>query len=152
LSPLPPSFSRRGRRSRHSRPEQPDGRVVQATCSAHIHRGLTRFPRARDTQLRPGDYLRSSLRSSVNRPSARRTGPGWIHEIKFDGFRFACRVEDGAVTLRTRNGMDWMYRAREAAAALSRLPDVYLDGELCVLGPDGQPDFGALQKALRTDG
>jgi bifunctional non-homologous end joining protein LigD len=37
-------------------------------------------------------------------------GPGWLHEIKYDGFRMLARREDEHVRLFTRNANDWTER------------------------------------------
>ena len=34
------------------------------------------------------------------------TGRQWVHEIKFDGYRMAARIEKGQVNLLTRSGFD----------------------------------------------
>jgi ATP-dependent DNA ligase len=34
-------------------------------------------------------------------------GSGWLHEIKFDGYRMHARLNRGAVRLLTRTGLDW---------------------------------------------
>jgi bifunctional non-homologous end joining protein LigD len=73
---------------------------------------------------------------------------GWGHEIKFDGYRMQLRVEGGAVTLRTRKGLDWTARFPEIAAAGARLPDCLVDGEIVALDEHGVPSFAALQAAL----
>ena len=80
-------------------------------------------------------------------------GPGWISEIKFDGYRMLCRKQGDAVTLLTRNGLDWTERLPELAAAVALLParSAMLDGELVCLGADGRTSFGGLQQAL-SDG
>ena len=79
------------------------------------------------------------------------SGEGWVHEIKFDGYRMQLRVEGGQAALRTRKGLDWTKRfgaiAREAAA----LPDCVMDGEVVALDRAGAPDFAPLQAAL-SDG
>jgi len=74
----------------------------------------------------------------------------WLHEIKFDGYRTATRIEGGKVRLLTRTGLDWTARFRPIATALASLPvkTAYLDGEVAVLGPDGVTSFAALQDAL----
>lgn len=81
----------------------------------------------------------------VDRPPS---GAAWLHEIKFDGYRFQARVEGGRVTLFTRRGHDWTSRLPELASDLAGLPDAILDGELCFLGPDGQPAFSGLRAAM----
>jgi bifunctional non-homologous end joining protein LigD len=75
--------------------------------------------------------------------------PGWVHEVKFDGYRIEAVVAGGAARLFTRNGNDWTGRFPQTAAALGRLPDGILDGELVAPGPDDQPDFAALQAAMQ---
>src|SRR5437016_3364076 len=32
------------------------------------------------------------------------TGPSWVHEIKYDGYRMRCRIVDGDVQMMSRNG------------------------------------------------
>ncbi len=34
------------------------------------------------------------------------SGPEWVHEVKFDGYRIAARVDRGQVTLLTRSGLN----------------------------------------------
>ncbi len=38
------------------------------------------------------------------------SGPGWIHEIKHDGFRILARKDSAGVRLITRNGNDFTSR------------------------------------------
>jgi len=78
-------------------------------------------------------------------------GDGWLHEVKFDGFRLAAHVEGGRVRLYTRGGHDWTQRLRpvEAAVAAMGLRSGYLDGELVAVAADGLPDFDALHRAMR---
>ncbi|HVK90139.1 MAG TPA: DNA ligase D, partial [Mycoplana sp.] len=75
-------------------------------------------------------------------------GPGWVHEIKLDGYRLEAVVAKGAARLWTRNELDWTRRFPETAAALSKLPDCILDGELIAPDQHGNPDFAALQAAI----
>jgi bifunctional non-homologous end joining protein LigD len=49
------------------------------------------------------------------------TGPQWAHEIKFDGYRMAARIEKGHVKLLTRSGLDWTGKYSTTAAALALL-------------------------------
>ena len=92
----------------------------------------------------PG-FVAPQLCESLTRPP---TGKGWIHEIKFDGYRVQMRVTGGEVTLKTRKGLDWTSKWPAIAEAASALPDCILDGEICALDERGAPDFAALQAAL----
>lgn len=94
------------------------------------------------------DFIEPQLCKSVDRPPA---GPGWAHEIKFDGYRLQLRVEDGRAVLRTRKGLDWTGKFTAIAEAAADLPDSILDGEVVALDAAGQPDFAGLQAAL-SDG
>jgi bifunctional non-homologous end joining protein LigD len=91
------------------------------------------------------DFVAPQLCESLARPPA---GNEWLHEIKFDGYRIQMRVADGAVTLKTRKGLDWTKKYPEIAEAASELPDCIIDGEICALDENGAPDFAALQAAL----
>ena len=91
------------------------------------------------------DFIAPQLCETLERPPA---GGNWLHEIKFDGYRIQLRVANGAVTLKTRKGLDWTAKYPEIAEASSALPDCIIDGEICALDDNGAPDFAALQAAL----
>jgi bifunctional non-homologous end joining protein LigD len=78
------------------------------------------------------------------------TGPDWLFEIKWDGYRLAIHIEPNGVRIITRGGHDWTHRfpAIAAAARQLNLRTAILDGEAVVLGDDGRSDFGALQRSL----
>jgi bifunctional non-homologous end joining protein LigD len=79
-------------------------------------------------------------------------GDGWIHEIKYDGFRTEAAVADGKVKLYTRKGLDWTAKFPRIAEAFAALPcrSALIDGEVAVADEKGRTDFGALQEALGT--
>ena len=91
------------------------------------------------------DFIEPQLCQSVDRPSKQ---AGWVHEIKFDGYRVQARTGQGTAVLRTRKGLDWTRRFPEIARACEGLPDAIVDGEIVALDGDGAPDFAALQAAL----
>jgi len=76
-------------------------------------------------------------------------GSGWLHEIKFDGYRMHARLDRGAVRLLTRTGLNWTHKYPAIAAAVASLPaeQAYLDGELCGVRPDGITSFSMIQAA-----
>ena len=75
------------------------------------------------------------------------SGPEWLHETKFDGFRILCRLERGRATLFTRSGQDWTGQFPTVAKAAEALPvqSAWLDGEVTMLA-DGRTSFEALQR------
>jgi bifunctional non-homologous end joining protein LigD len=77
-------------------------------------------------------------------------GDGWIHEIKFDGYRFMAFLERGRARLVSRNGLDWTNRLPGLAAEIAALPAgrLVLDGELVTLTSEGVSNFAALKDAL----
>ncbi|MBX5199439.1 DNA ligase D [Rhizobium sp. NZLR10] len=91
------------------------------------------------------DFIEPQLCQALERPPA---GTGWIHEIKFDGYRIQMRTLEGEVTLKTRKGLDWTGKYPQIAEAASVLPDAIIDGEICALDDHGAPDFAALQAAI----
>ncbi|NTC82532.1 MULTISPECIES: non-homologous end-joining DNA ligase [Rhizobium/Agrobacterium group] len=78
------------------------------------------------------------------------SGPDWIYEIKWDGYRIAVHIEPNSVRIITRGGHDWTERFPAIAAAARKLGvgTAILDGEAVVLDAEGRSDFGALQRSL----
>jgi bifunctional non-homologous end joining protein LigD len=58
-------------------------------------------------------------------------GPGWLHEIKHDGFRIIAHRDGASVRLLTRDGYDFSARFPLIVAAVEALPAVscVVDGE-----------------------
>ncbi len=77
-------------------------------------------------------------------------GDDWLHEVKLDGYRMLCRIDNGKVSFLTRSGLDWTGRVSSLSQAAAGLPcqSALLDGEVVVLNDSGVSDFGALQDAL----
>ena len=68
-------------------------------------------------------------------------GTGWLHEIKYDGYRMHARIDGGKIQLLTRTGLDWSHRYKRTIEVLHSLKvkSAYLDGELCALNAEGVP-------------
>lgn len=77
-------------------------------------------------------------------------GPGWVSEIKFDGYRLLCWADHGKVRVLTRNGLDWSDRLPAVVRAVAELKvdTAIIDGELVVLDKSGASSFPELQAAL----
>ncbi|HEY7247080.1 MAG TPA: DNA ligase D [Xanthobacteraceae bacterium] len=80
------------------------------------------------------------------------SGAGWVHEIKFDGYRIQARIEHGQVQLLTRKGLDWTDKFPNVAAALGKLRvrSALIDGEIVVEDARGIASFSGLQAALKA--
>jgi bifunctional non-homologous end joining protein LigD len=79
--------------------------------------------------------------------------PGWVFELKYDGFRMVAAGGEGEARLFYKSGHDATQVFPELAAAVAALPfrGVVLDGEAVVLDDDGRPSFQRLQRrGLRT--
>lgn len=78
-------------------------------------------------------------------------GEGWIHEIKFDGYRLLAFIKAGKVKLVTRKGLDWTHKFPDIAKALAKLKadSAIVDGEAVVLDKQGRSDFQSLQASFK---
>lgn len=78
-------------------------------------------------------------------------GNGWMHEIKFDGYRALVAVKGEEVRVFTRSGQDWTDKFQPLVAAIAALdlPAALIDGEIVASGANGNPDFSTLQNVLK---
>ncbi|MEA2967399.1 MAG: bifunctional non-ous end joining protein LigD [Alphaproteobacteria bacterium] len=80
------------------------------------------------------------------------SGAGWLHEIKFDGYRIQARLDRGDVRLLTRKGLDWTSKFPNVAVAAAKLParTALVDGEVVIEDAGGVSVFSGLQAALKA--
>jgi bifunctional non-homologous end joining protein LigD len=99
----------------------------------------------------PPAWIRPQLAALVTEAPS---DDGWVHELKYDGYRLHARLDGGTARLLTRSGLDWTHKYPPIAASLAglKLGNAYLDGELCALRPDGTTSFSGLQAATDTPG
>ncbi len=79
-------------------------------------------------------------------------GNGWLHEVKYDGYRALVAVGGRGSRVFTRSGLDWTDRfpgVAEAAGAIDG--PALIDGEIVAM-KDGKPDFSTLQDAISNGG
>jgi bifunctional non-homologous end joining protein LigD len=84
------------------------------------------------------------LPSAAERPPS---GPGWLHEIKHDGFRIMARRDGAGIRLITRHGNDFTSRFPIIVAAVTALParSFLIDGEAIVTDGDGLAVFDLIR-------
>ena len=76
-------------------------------------------------------------------------GPGWVFEVKWDGYRALAYITQGEARLVSRNGNDLTERFPAVAKQLAQAtksPALILDGEICALDENGRPSFSAMQQ------
>lgn len=81
------------------------------------------------------------------------TGPKWLHEVKFDGWRAQLHKAGGEVAIFTRKGSDYTGRFPAIRDSLRSLPtaSAIIDAEIVVCDSDGKPDFKALMEGTPGD-
>jgi bifunctional non-homologous end joining protein LigD len=95
-------------------------------------------------ELRAAD-VKLMLAETAEKPF---TDPGWIFELKYDGYRVLAEREGDEARLRYRRGTDATSIYPDLARALRALPfgDLVLDGELVILDEESRPSFQRLQR------
>jgi bifunctional non-homologous end joining protein LigD len=73
--------------------------------------------------------------------------PGWIYEIKHDGFRILAHRRGRSIRLTTRNGYDFADRFPLVEAAIEALPirSCVIDGEAIVCDDNGLAVFDLIR-------
>jgi bifunctional non-homologous end joining protein LigD len=76
------------------------------------------------------------------------SGPDWVFEVKWDGYRLAVHAGRDGVRVITRGGHDWTHRFPAIAQAAKALgTTLILDGEAVVFDEQGRSDFAGKRKA-----
>jgi bifunctional non-homologous end joining protein LigD len=99
---------------------------------------------------RPFGFIEPALPIGADKPPA---GAGWVHEIKFDGFRlFAQRRGGVGARLLNRNGHDWSDRYPSVFEALKalKITSCLIGGEVVVCDERGVAVFDQLRHGKRV--
>ena len=90
----------------------------------------------------PAAFIHPCRPIVVKQPPAR---PGWVHELKHDGYRLQIHIRDGRVQLYTMNGADWSKRYPRIVEEASRVKvSAVMDAEVVCLVKKGIADFDML--------
>jgi bifunctional non-homologous end joining protein LigD len=102
----------------------------------------------------PGSYLlpmpqniEPMLANLVDEPFSH---PEWLYELKWDGVRAICYIQNGKARFVSRNDKDMSFRYPEIAdiANFINAETAILDGEIVALNDDGLPSFQLLQSRV----
>src|SRR5215831_12393247 len=106
--------------------------MQHATCFSHV-------------VAYPSDCPPASSNPAFRLPPS---GPGWLHEIKHDGYRLMARRDPIGIRLLTRNGHDWAPRYPLIVEAVDRLKvrSCLIDGEAVACDENGLAVFQRLRR------
>ncbi len=78
----------------------------------------------------PAVFIHPCQPTVAKRPPS---GPGWVHELKHDGYRLQIHIRDGRVRLYTMNAADWSDRYPLIVEDAARIKDTaIIDAEVGV--------------------
>jgi len=106
---------------------------------------LNTLPGARKAKL--AQFIEPQLATLVKEPPS---GGQWLHELKFDGYRMLCRLDDGRVQFWSRNARDWTEKFPRIVEAIKLLParSAFIDGEIVIVDAQGRSSFQKLQRSM----
>ena len=77
--------------------------------------------------------------------------PDWLFEVKWDGYRALAEIQDGKVSLYTRNQISLNQKFAPITDSLQKLGfEAVLDGEIVVVDEQGQANFQMLQNYQKS--
>jgi bifunctional non-homologous end joining protein LigD len=109
--------------------------------------GARARPRSGAASQRPPERIGLQLARLVD---AAPEGNGWLHEVKFDGYRVLIWRAGAAIRITSRGSQDWTQKLPATARAVAQLPcqSCVLDAELVALDQDGRSSFSRLQQCF----
>ena len=77
--------------------------------------------------------------------------PDWLFEVKWDGYRAIAEIQDGKVSLYTRNLISLNKKFSPITESLQKFGfEAVLDGEIVVVDDQGHPNFQMLQNYQKS--
>lgn len=138
-------------------PEDHAASVLSGLTQEEIAQGLTGMARTKTaTRTMPKGAVKTPMPKTVT-PMLAEIGKGeppnhdqWLYEVKWDGVRSLCFVEDGRVRLLSRNqhGMDTQYPELSILPHHLAAREAIVDAEIAALDARGVPSFEKLQQRI----
>jgi bifunctional non-homologous end joining protein LigD len=153
-------------RDRYDDPSYDPADHPESVKSGKTLADVAKDPRARTWQSKPSNRAKTAKpragarRDPIPHPKALMLAtlvddpfddPDWLFEIKWDGYRALCTIEQDSFSLVSRNGLDMLRRfpdLKDLAGAFASVP-IVVDGEICSLDAKGRSSFQRLQEAMR---
>ncbi len=131
-------------------PEDHARSVLTGRTQEEIARGLEAHTtkRANDSKM-PRNI--SPMLAQIGKGTPPASG-GWLYEVKWDGVRAICYIENGSVRMVSRNGniIDQQYPELSILPHQVSARTAILDGEIAALNERGVPSFELLQRRINV--
>ena len=126
-------------------PEKPS---VQKISRIRLREAIERED-LKDAPVKPMPHsIRPMLATLVKEPFDH---PDWIFEVKWDGYRAVAEIQDGNVSLYSRNLISLDKKFFPVVESLKKFRfEAVLDGEIVVVDDGGHPDFEMLQNYQKS--
>src|SRR6185369_9845673 len=114
-----------------------------------IARGLEKVPASKDLVSLP--EIGIPMLSEIGKGDPP-TGSNWIYEVKWDGVRAICYIQNGQVRMVSRNGnvIDRQYPELSILPHHIKAKTAIVDGEIAALNERGVPSFELLQRRINV--
>ena len=123
--------------------------VLTGRTQEEIARGLEAMQRKKTVESLPeiGTPMLAQIGTGIPPSDAK-----WIYEVKWDGVRAICYIQDGHVRMVSRNGnvIDRQYPELSILPHHIKAQTAIVDGEIAALNERGVPSFELLQRRINV--
>ena len=125
--------------------------VLTGRTQEEIARGLERTPKQRSKKEASLPDIGPPMLAQIGKGEPP-SGDDWIYEVKWDGVRAVCYIQDGQVRMVSRNGnvIDRQYPELSILPHHIKAPTAIVDGEIAALNDRGVPSFELLQRRINV--
>jgi bifunctional non-homologous end joining protein LigD len=120
-------------------------KTLKRTRKAHKPAEEIKIPKGAKKRPMPG-MVKPMLATLIDAPF---DSEDWVFELKWDGYRALANIEDGQVSLYSRNGISFERYETIVEELKGFQHDVILDGEIVAMDENGMPRFQFLQNYER---
>jgi bifunctional non-homologous end joining protein LigD len=122
--------------------------ILTGRTQEEIARGLEKMPARKHAAL---PEIEAPMLAQIGRGDPP-SGDSWIYEVKWDGVRAICYIQDGKVRMVSRNGnlINRQYPELSILPHHIRAQTAIVDGEIAALNERGVPSFELLQRRINV--
>ncbi|HEV8415318.1 MAG TPA: DNA ligase D [Bryobacteraceae bacterium] len=125
--------------------------VLTGRTQEEIARGLEKMPEQTGKQEASLPDMGPPMLAQIGK-GAPPSGDDWIYEVKWDGVRALCYIQNGQVRMVSRNGnaIDRQYPELSILPHHIKAQTAIVDGEIAALNERGVPSFELLQRRINV--